>query len=219
MARLRRRTWKRPMTTPYNPVVVNTGSKLVVIDTGTGEAALRAQQGRRPANSTPISAASGIDRNAIDVVIISHFHGDHINGLLTPDNKPAFPNAEIMVPAAEWKYFMDDGEMSRAHQGPHGDGVQECAPRIRCAGPQGDAIRCRQGSRARHHLGTHARPHAGPHVVHHRLRQRQGVRARRRHPVPWCSSAIPAGMASTTRTARWRKRRAARSTTCSPPRR
>jgi glyoxylase-like metal-dependent hydrolase (beta-lactamase superfamily II) len=57
--------------------------------------------------------AAGIDRNAIDVVIISHFHGDHINGLITPDKKPSFPNAEIMVPAAEWKYFMDDGEMSR----------------------------------------------------------------------------------------------------------
>src|SRR5262249_45773599 len=61
--------------------------------------------------------AAGIDRNAIDIALISHFHGDHINGLLTADNKPAFPNAEIMVPAAEWKYFMDDGEMSRAPAG------------------------------------------------------------------------------------------------------
>jgi glyoxylase-like metal-dependent hydrolase (beta-lactamase superfamily II) len=62
-------------------------------------------------------AAAGIDRNAIDLVVISHFHGDHINGLLNPDNKLAFPNAEILVPAAEWKYFMDDGEMSRAPAG------------------------------------------------------------------------------------------------------
>ena len=46
-------------------------------------------------------------------MIISHIHGDHINGLLTPDSKPAFPNAEIMIPAPEWKYFIDDGEMSR----------------------------------------------------------------------------------------------------------
>ena len=43
--------------------------------------------------------AAGIDRNAVDIVIISHFHGDHINGLITPDNKPSFPNAEILVPA------------------------------------------------------------------------------------------------------------------------
>ena len=40
-------------------------------------------------------------------MIISHFHGDHINGLLTADNKPAFPNAEVLVPAAEWKFWTD----------------------------------------------------------------------------------------------------------------
>ena len=104
------------MTTPYNPVVINTGGRLVLIDTGTGEAALASSKGKTGQFHTNL-AASGIDRNAIDVVLISHFHGDHINGLLTPDNKPAFPNAEVMVPSVEWKYFMDDGEMSRAPKG------------------------------------------------------------------------------------------------------
>ena len=47
------------------------------------------------------------------MVVISHFHGDHINGLIKPDGSPAFPNAEILVPTVEWKYFMDDAEMSR----------------------------------------------------------------------------------------------------------
>lgn len=45
--------------------------------------------------------------------MISHFHGDHINGLLTADNQAAFPNAEVLVPATEWKYFMDDAEMGK----------------------------------------------------------------------------------------------------------
>ena len=107
---------KDMMTTPYNPVVVNTGSKLVVIDTGTSEANFERSKGTAGQFQRNL-AASGIDRNAVDVVVISHFHGDHINGLLAPDNKLAFPNAEILVPAAEWKYFMDDGEMSRAPQG------------------------------------------------------------------------------------------------------
>ena len=62
-------------------------------------------------------AAAGIDAKAIDTVIISHFHGDHVNGLLKADNSLAFPNAEILVPAAEMKYWMDDGEMSRAPKG------------------------------------------------------------------------------------------------------
>ena len=44
-------------------------------------------------------AAAGIDRSAVDVVIISHYHGDHINGLLMDDNSLTYPNAEILVPA------------------------------------------------------------------------------------------------------------------------
>ncbi|MFL6796316.1 MAG: MBL fold metallo-hydrolase [Xanthobacteraceae bacterium] len=104
------------MTTPYNPIVVNTGSKLVVIDTGTGEATFSNSKGATGQFRRNLRAA-GIDRNAVDVVLISHFHGDHINGLLTPENQLTYPNAEILVPAAEWKYFMDDGEMSRAPAG------------------------------------------------------------------------------------------------------
>jgi glyoxylase-like metal-dependent hydrolase (beta-lactamase superfamily II) len=107
---------KDMMTTPYNPVVVNTGSKLVVIDTGTGEANFERTKGASGQFQANLKAA-GIDRNAVDMVVISHFHGDHINGLLAPDNKLAYPNAEILVPAAEWKFFMDDGEMSRAPAG------------------------------------------------------------------------------------------------------
>ena len=97
---------------PYSPIVVNTGPKLVVIDTGTGEANFERSKGAADQFQNNLKAA-GIDRNQIDTVIISHFHGDHINGLLTADNKPAYPNAEILVPAAEWKYFTDDAEMGK----------------------------------------------------------------------------------------------------------
>jgi glyoxylase-like metal-dependent hydrolase (beta-lactamase superfamily II) len=104
---------KDQMTTPYNPIVVNTGGKLVLIDTGTGEANYERTKGKVGQTQANLKAA-GIDRNAIDLVVISHFHGDHINGIITPDKKLAYPNAEVLVPAAEWKFFMDDGEMSRA---------------------------------------------------------------------------------------------------------
>jgi len=98
---------------PYNPIVVNTGAKLAVIDTGTSEAAFKASKGQTGQFLGNLAAA-GIDANAVDTVIISHYHGDHINGLLRADNALAFPNAEILVPAGEHKYWMDDGEMSRA---------------------------------------------------------------------------------------------------------
>jgi glyoxylase-like metal-dependent hydrolase (beta-lactamase superfamily II) len=104
------------MTTPYNPIVVNTGSKLVLIDTGTGEASYIKSKGVGGQLLTNLAAA-GIDPGAIDTVIISHYHGDHVNGLLTAAKTLAFPNAEILVPAVEHKYWTDDGEMSRAPKG------------------------------------------------------------------------------------------------------
>jgi glyoxylase-like metal-dependent hydrolase (beta-lactamase superfamily II) len=107
---------KDKLTIPYSPIVVNTGAKLVVIDTGTGEANFQRSKGVAGQFHKNL-AASGIDRNAVDIVVISHFHGDHVNGLLTADNKPAFPNAEILVPQKEWAFFMDDGEMSQAAPG------------------------------------------------------------------------------------------------------
>jgi glyoxylase-like metal-dependent hydrolase (beta-lactamase superfamily II) len=104
---------KDKLRPPFTPVVVNTGSKLVVIDTGLGPLLYEQSKGAVGQFQTNLAAA-GIDRNAVDVVMISHFHGDHINGLLTADSKLAFPNAEIMVPAVEWKYWTDEGNMSKA---------------------------------------------------------------------------------------------------------
>jgi glyoxylase-like metal-dependent hydrolase (beta-lactamase superfamily II) len=101
---------------PYNPIVVNTGSRLVAIDTGTGEANYAQSKGAAGQYLTNLAAA-GIDAKTVDTVIISHYHGDHVNGLLRADNSLAFPNAEILVPADEHKFWMDDGEMSRAPKG------------------------------------------------------------------------------------------------------
>jgi glyoxylase-like metal-dependent hydrolase (beta-lactamase superfamily II) len=107
---------KDMMTTPYNPIAVNTGSKLAVIDTGTGETSYKKSNGTAGQMVTNLAAA-GIDRNAVDVVVISHYHGDHMNGLIMDDNSLTYPNAEILVPAKEHQYWMDDGEMSRAPKG------------------------------------------------------------------------------------------------------
>jgi glyoxylase-like metal-dependent hydrolase (beta-lactamase superfamily II) len=104
---------KDKVTIYFAPLVINTGSKLVVLDTGNGPEALKSSKGavgQFPANM----AAAGFDPKAVDTVVISHFHGDHVNGLLNADGTPAYPNAEILVPATEWKFWMDDGEMSRA---------------------------------------------------------------------------------------------------------
>jgi hypothetical protein len=64
---------KDKMSIPYSPVVVNTGSKLVAIDTGTGEANFERSKGAAGQYHANLKAA-GIDRNAVDIVLISHFH-------------------------------------------------------------------------------------------------------------------------------------------------
>jgi glyoxylase-like metal-dependent hydrolase (beta-lactamase superfamily II) len=104
---------KDTATQPFTPVVVNTGSKLVAIDTGYGPGAFAQSKGAFGQYHSNL-AASGLDAKAIDMVVISHFHPDHINGLLDAENKLAFANAEVLVPAVEWKFWMDDSNMGKA---------------------------------------------------------------------------------------------------------
>jgi glyoxylase-like metal-dependent hydrolase (beta-lactamase superfamily II) len=100
----------------YSPVLIRTGGHNVLIDTGNGEAAFMQSKGERGRLNRNLETA-GIKRADIDKVVISHFHADHVNGLLLADNKPAFPNAEILVPEVEWKFWMDDAEMAKASAG------------------------------------------------------------------------------------------------------
>jgi glyoxylase-like metal-dependent hydrolase (beta-lactamase superfamily II) len=97
----------------FAPLVIQTGGKTIVIDTGNGATAKTNSKGNNGLFHDNLAAA-GVDAKAVDMVVISHFHGDHVNGLLTADGTPAFPNAEVLVPAVEWKFWMDDGEMSNA---------------------------------------------------------------------------------------------------------
>ena len=94
---------------PFTALVVETGAKRVLIDTGTG-----GQIAPTAHAFTANLAAAGIDSKTIDIVLISHFHPDHINGLKTKDNARVFPNAEIKVPAAEWAFWMDDANLRAA---------------------------------------------------------------------------------------------------------
>jgi len=96
----------------YNPIVVNTGSKLVVIDAGGGPPAYQQTKGTLGQFHNNLAAA-GIDKNAVDVVILSHLHGDHISGLLDSENKLAFPNAQLLMPTADIKFWTNDSNASR----------------------------------------------------------------------------------------------------------
>jgi glyoxylase-like metal-dependent hydrolase (beta-lactamase superfamily II) len=97
------------LATPFTTLIVNTGKKLVLIDTGTG-GQIAPSAGVLRANLL----AAGIDPHAIDLIVISHFHPDHINGIKDKDNNLIFPNAEITLPAAEWKFWTDEANLNAA---------------------------------------------------------------------------------------------------------
>lgn len=100
---------------PFTTVVVNTGRELVAIDAGNGDTGAPGT-GLWRANL----AAAGYRPEEIDLVIVSHFHGDHINGIRLKDGTPVFPNARLLVPEPEWAFWMDDGQMSRAPEAMRG---------------------------------------------------------------------------------------------------
>jgi glyoxylase-like metal-dependent hydrolase (beta-lactamase superfamily II) len=93
----------------FTALLVNTGSKLILIDTGTA-GQITETAGTMLANL----AVAGVSPNAIDTILISHFHTDHIDGIKTKDGDKVFRNAEILVPEPEWTFWMDDGNESRA---------------------------------------------------------------------------------------------------------
>lgn len=100
---------KGQIRVPFSPVVINTGKKLILVDTGYGPN-IGPTVGHLPKNL----AAAGITPDMIDMVIISHLHPDHTNGLKNKDGTKAFPNAEILMPETDWAFWMSDDNAAKA---------------------------------------------------------------------------------------------------------
>ena len=98
-----------------NALVVNTGEKLVLIDTGMG---FRKVYGPRSGRLLANLRAAGIDPASIDVVALSHGHPDHVWGLVGEDGKPNFPNAQIHITQADLEFWTDEGKLSHPALGP-----------------------------------------------------------------------------------------------------
>ena len=88
---------------PFTILAVNTGGQLVLIDSGTGGGQAGGPKAGVLAQSM---TAAGIDPKAVKTIVISHFHGDHIFGLMAKDtNAQTFADAEIVVPKAELAWW------------------------------------------------------------------------------------------------------------------
>lgn len=57
---------------------------------------------------------NGIELEQINLIIITHGHGDHINGILDWDGEFNYPNASYVLSRAEWDYWTADGRFPPA---------------------------------------------------------------------------------------------------------
>jgi glyoxylase-like metal-dependent hydrolase (beta-lactamase superfamily II) len=109
------------LTTAFVPIpitvfAIKLKDKLVLCDAGGGDQ-VQAFNPKSVFVSGKLMAnmkAAGLDPRKIETIVVSHFHPDHIFGLLDKrTNAPVFPNAEIIVPAAEYKFWTDSSLTSR----------------------------------------------------------------------------------------------------------
>lgn len=105
----------KPFVNQFNTMVVNTGSKLVLIDAGFANNGAPTT-GRLAANL----AAAGIDAKSIDTVLVSHFHPDHINGLRSKEGELVYGSAEHVVPAVDYGHFMSEEKMNAVPEAARG---------------------------------------------------------------------------------------------------
>ncbi len=95
--------------------VIEVDGLTVVVDTGVGNDRDRPHMPPLDHLNTGFLAAlqaAGIDRNAVDVVVNTHIHSDHVGWNTMAENGtwvPTFPNARYLVPAADYRHFAPDG--------------------------------------------------------------------------------------------------------------
>ena len=94
---------------PFTPFLVVSPAGRFLLDTGFAD--------NGPPTTGKLAAqlaAAGFKPEDVDHVVISHYHGDHINGLRKKDGSLAFPKAKVHVPAPEHAFWFDDAKMNAA---------------------------------------------------------------------------------------------------------
>src|SRR3981189_1140679 len=96
-----------------NVLVINTGDKLALFETGMSSVKRTDAMGRLVASLKQ----SGIDPNDIDAGIPTPAHIDHIGGIMAADGSRNFPNAQICISQADLEYWTDDKRLGTSGEG------------------------------------------------------------------------------------------------------
>jgi glyoxylase-like metal-dependent hydrolase (beta-lactamase superfamily II) len=109
-AALARSYLKDPLETSVNGFLVNTGTKLVLIDTGAA-----GLFGPTLGNLAANLKAAGYQPEQVDEIYITHMHPDHIGGLMAGD-KPVFPNAVVRADKRDADFWLSQANLDKAPQ-------------------------------------------------------------------------------------------------------
>ncbi len=99
---------KSPLETSVNGYLVNTGSKLILIDTGAA-GLFGPTLGKLSANLK----AAGYQPEQVDEIYITHMHADHVGGLMAGD-KLAFPNATVRADKHDADFWLSQENLDKA---------------------------------------------------------------------------------------------------------
>jgi glyoxylase-like metal-dependent hydrolase (beta-lactamase superfamily II) len=112
-ALLARRSIESPgVQTAFNAFLVNTGTQLILVDTGAGQC-IGATAGQLSANMQ----AAGYKPEQVDTILLTHLHLDHVCGLVDAEKKPLFANATVYAAKAEADYWLDPAALAKAPAG------------------------------------------------------------------------------------------------------
>lgn len=92
-----------------NILVVNTGDKVYIVDTGMGTSTMF---GPTTGKLMASLKAAGIDPASVDGILATHAHCDHVWGIMSDDGKPHFPNAQIYISQADFDFWTDEAKLS-----------------------------------------------------------------------------------------------------------
>jgi glyoxylase-like metal-dependent hydrolase (beta-lactamase superfamily II) len=93
-----------------NALLLNTGDRLVLFDTGMGTSKLL---GPSTGRLDAMLKAAGVAREDIDAVVLTHAHPDHCWGLLAEGDQPGFPNAQIYMTEADFNFWTDEAKLAQ----------------------------------------------------------------------------------------------------------
>lgn len=106
--------------TPANAYLVRLPKQIVLVDAGVGK-----YPGGDSGHLLDALKKAGVEPDQIKLILITHFHLDHIGGLISPEGRRLFPNAVVRAAKAESDFWLNDSLLTTADMRERGAAVKK----------------------------------------------------------------------------------------------